>query len=148
MEINGLPLHPLAVHAAVVLAPIAALIALAYLVPRWRDRLRRPLLIASVVAVVVIVVAYLSGDSFLEANSFFQGDDKIEEHEELADLLLWVTFAFGALGVVTSWLHARAGAVRVSLNVLLAAAAVATLVLVFLTGEAGARAVWGSGYAG
>ena len=32
MEINGLPLHPLAVHAAVVFGPLAALLALAYAV--------------------------------------------------------------------------------------------------------------------
>ena len=33
MEINGLPLHPLVVHAAVVFGPLAALTALAYVVP-------------------------------------------------------------------------------------------------------------------
>jgi hypothetical protein len=30
MEIAGLPLHPLVVHGAVVLSPLAALVALAY----------------------------------------------------------------------------------------------------------------------
>ena len=46
MEINGLPLHPLVVHAAVVFGPLAALAALAYVVlPAWRDRLRWPMVV-------------------------------------------------------------------------------------------------------
>ena len=44
MEINGLPLHPLVVHAVVVLSPLAALGGLLYAaVPRWRWWLRWPL---------------------------------------------------------------------------------------------------------
>ena len=44
MEINGLPLHPLVVHAAVVFLPCAALLALVYAaVPRWRWAVRWPM---------------------------------------------------------------------------------------------------------
>ena len=48
MEINGLPLHPLVVHAAVIFGPLAAVAALAFLVPRWRDRLRWPMVVLAV----------------------------------------------------------------------------------------------------
>ena len=51
MEINGLPLHPLVVHAAVIFGPLAALAALVYaVVPRWRDRLRWPMVALALVA--------------------------------------------------------------------------------------------------
>jgi hypothetical protein len=44
--------------------------------------------------------------------------------------------------VVSGWLHARDGAVRVVLRVVLAVAALALLVQVVRTGDAGSRAVW------
>ncbi|CAN5256485.1 hypothetical protein BH09ACT12_BH09ACT12_22120 [soil metagenome] len=153
MEINGLPLHPLAVHVAVVIGPLAALVALAYVLrPAWQARLRSTLVVGAVVAVAAVVVAYLSGDSFREANAFFnqpgETADLIDEHEELAGVLLLVTLGFGAVAVLVGLLHTRGGAVRTVLQVLLAAAALGVLVLVVLTGEAGARAVWGSGFEG
>ncbi|HWI42272.1 MAG TPA: DUF2231 domain-containing protein [Nocardioides sp.] len=153
MEINGLPLHPLAVHGAVVLAPLAALVALAYLRPVWRDRLRWPMVVTAVLAVVAVVVAYLSGDHFREANAFF-GDDslpathQIEEHEELAGYLLWTTIGFGVLAVLNGLLHSPAARTRLLLGALLGIGAIAVVVLVALTGEAGARAVWGNGFQG
>jgi len=144
MEINGLPLHPLVVHAAVVFGPLAAVTALLYVaVPRWRDRLRWPMLALAVVAVGSIVLAYLSGDSFLESKPELEGSAAVEKHEHRAEQLLWVTIGFGIVAVLDGWLATRPGAVRVVLDVLLAIAAVALLVWVVLTGDAGARAVWG-----
>lgn len=148
MEINGIPLHPLAVHAAVVLGPVAALTALLYLVPSLRDRLRWPMVVLAVVAGVSIWVAYLSGEDFLDSARFdgVAGElaERIEEHEELAETLRLVVSGFTVVAVVAGLLHRRTGAVRVVLSVLLAAAAVALAVWTFLAGEAGARAVWGA----
>ncbi len=153
MEINGLPLHPLAVHGAVVLTPIAALLALAYLLPRWRDRLRWPLVAGALVALVAVVLAYLSGDSFREANDFFNDPalpttKEIDDHEDLGFVLLWWTVAFAVMALLNGVLHPKATSARWVLGVLLAVDAVAVVVLVVLTGDAGARAVWGEGYAG
>ncbi len=149
MEINGLPLHPLAVHAAVVLAPLAALLALAYVArPAWRSGLRLPFLASVVVAVGSVVVAFWSGGSFREANDFFADNAQIDQHEERADLLLWVTAGFAVLALAATFGPGRAGRVGRFVRLLLALAALAVLVLVFLTGEAGARAVWGNGFAG
>ena len=44
---NGLPLHVLVVHGAVVVTPVAALAALALVRPSWRTRLRWPVAVAS-----------------------------------------------------------------------------------------------------
>ena len=143
MEINGLPLHPLVVHAAVIFGPLAAVAALAFLVPRWRDRLRWPMVVLAVIATGAIVLAYYSGGDFLDGKPELRTSPQVEAHEELGEQLLWIGLAFGVVAVVTGWLNARSGALRVVLDVLLAVAAVVLLVWVFRTGEAGARAVWG-----
>ncbi|GAA4695565.1 DUF2231 domain-containing protein [Nocardioides conyzicola] len=143
MEINGLPLHPLVVHAAVIFGPIAALVALAFLVPRWRLKLRWPMVGLAVVATLSIVAAYLTGDNFLEHKPELRSSPQVQTHEDRAGQLLWVTIAFGVIALAAGWFATRTGALRIVLDLLLAVAAVATLVLVFLTGEAGARAVWG-----
>jgi hypothetical protein len=154
MEINGLPLHPLAVHAAVVLSPLAALLAIAYAVPAWRDKLRWPLLVAALLAVGAVVLAYLSGDSFRGANPFFNDPaspvtEKIDTHEDYGFILLWVTVGFGVVALANVLFH-HSGArwLRVLLVVLLVLDAITVLVLTFLTGEAGAEAVWGDGFSG
>ena len=62
MELNGVPLHPLVVHAVVVLGPLAALTGLAYAaVPRWRWLLRWPLVVLAVVTAVTAFVAVVAG---------------------------------------------------------------------------------------
>jgi uncharacterized membrane protein len=148
MEINGLPLHPLVVHAAVVFGPLAALGAIGYaVVPSWRDRLRWPVLVLVLVATAAIWTAYLTGVNFRASKDFFnQGPlaAKIDRHAHLAGILRWVTTVFAIVTVVAVWLHARVGAVRVVLSVALVAAAVVTLVYTVLTGDAGAQSVWGS----
>lgn len=149
-EINGLPLHPLVVHAAVVFGPLAALSGIAYAV--WgsrRDQLRWPTLVLAVIAFGSIWAAYLSGDNFLENAPQFQrisGEfaDRIEHHEELADVLRWMTTGFFLVAVLAVWQHARQGGVRYLLSGLLVVTAVLTLVWTVLTGDAGARSVWGS----
>lgn len=143
MEINGLPLHPLVVHAAVVFGPLAALAALAYLVPRWRDRLRWPMLVLAVVATVSVVLAYLSGNDLLDSRPELGQLPALETHEERAGILLWTTLGFGVVAIASGWWGRRSGPARILLDVLLGVAAVAVLVLVVLTGDAGSRAVWG-----
>ena len=147
MEINGLPLHPLVVHAAVVFGPLSALAALAYaLVPSWRDRLRWPALVAVLLATATIWVAYLTGVSFRNSKDFFSTGAlgaKIQHHQALAGVLRLVTSAFAVVTVLAVVLHERRGGVRVALAALVSVAAIATLVWTVLTGDAGARAVWG-----
>ena len=133
-EINGLPLHPLVVHAAVVFGPLAALSGIAYAV--WgarRDTLRWPTLVLTVIAFLSIWAAYLTGDNFLENAPQFQkisGEfaEKIEHHEELADVLRWMTTGFFVVTVVAVWQHAKDGAARYALSGLVVVTAVLTLV--------------------
>jgi len=143
LKFNDLPAHPLLVHLAVVLVPLVALGAIAYLVPSWRNWLRWPLLVGAVVAFLAIWAAYLSGDNFKESVSFFQDNPQIEKHEEYADVFRIVGSVFTlALVVLTGWLHRRTGLLRLVAGGVVAALAVVTLVYTFLTGEAGAKAVY------
>jgi hypothetical protein len=143
MEINGLPLHPLVVHAAVIFGPIAVLAAIAFLVPRWRLKLRWPMVGLALIATASVVAAYLTGVNFLEHKPELRTSPQVQTHRHRGVQLLWVTIAFGVVALASGWFATRTGALRIALDVLLATAAIATLVLVFLTGEAGARAVWG-----
>jgi hypothetical protein len=143
MEINGLPLHPLVVHAAVIFGPIGALTALAYAVlPRWRDRLRMPMVALALLATGSVVAAYLTGRNLLESRPELGEIPMVEIHQARAQLLLWLILGFGLVAIAAGWLHGRVGAVRVATRVVLGLAAAAVLVQVILTGDAGSRAVW------
>ena len=143
MEINGLPLHPLVVHAAVIFGPIGALTALVYAVlPRWRDRLRVPMVALALLATGSVVAAYLTGRNFLESRPELGQKPMLGTHEARAHVLLWLSLGFGLVALAAGWLHGRIGAVRVATRVVLGLAAAAVLVQVVLTGDAGARAVW------
>jgi hypothetical protein len=157
MEFNGLPLHPLVVHVVVVFAPLAGLAAIVYaLVPRWRWWLRWPLLVAAVIAAGAGVVAAQSGYSLEHARQL-QQLPAVRTHQHRGSILRWMLLVFlvpaalgafllGGTSAVTSGWGARAGrtgALAVALQVLLVVSAAVLLVWVFLTGDSGARAIWG-----
>ena len=144
MNIAGLPAHALVIHAAVVFGPLAALLALAYaLVPRWRERVRLPMVVLAVVAGLCVVAAYLTGNDLLDNNPQLGQIPAVQTHEDRAAYALWLTIAFAVVAVASTLLHRRTGAVRVVLSVVLAVSAISVLVSVILTGDAGAQAVWG-----
>jgi hypothetical protein len=141
MEINGMPAHALLVHGAVVFGPVAGLLAVAYAFPALRERLRGVTLVTAVLAAVFVVLAYLSGDSYLEDNPALSNIPAVDTHEDRAAFALWVTLAFSALAVAATTL--RTGRAARVLPLLAAVGGVATVVAVALTGDAGAQAVWG-----
>jgi hypothetical protein len=146
-SVTGLPIHILVVHAAVVFGPLAALSALAYVgLPRYRDLLRWPTMVLALIAFGSIWAAYLSGVNFFASDRFasFSGEalENIQTHESYAKTLRWIVTAFGIVTVAATYLHDRAGTRRTVLAALVAISAVATLVWVVLTGDAGSRAVW------
>lgn len=143
MEINGLPLHALVVHAAVVLGPLSALAGLGYAVPRWRDWLRWPLVVSALVAAGAVWVAYLSGEQLTEANTYGGPlAELVETHEERAEVFRLAIAGFAAAAVAAGLLHQRRGAVRWALAGLVAVLAVVSLVYAVLTGDAGAQVAW------
>ena len=145
MEINGLPLHAIVVHAAVVFSPLAALAGVLYaVVPRWRDTLRWPLVVVVAIAVGSIWVAYFSGEDVEEANGPYAGEfgKLFETHEDRANMLRWVASGFAVVSFAAAWWHTRTGPMRVVLLGLTGVGAIATGIYVVLTGDAGAQLAW------
>ncbi len=153
MELNGVPLHPLVVHAVVVLGPLTALTGLAFaFVPRWRWLLRWPLVLLAVVAATTAWVATLSGEDLLSARPELA--PIVEVHQERGVLLrnvalgyvpvaLLAAWALGGVSALASGRGARETRWGIPVSALLAIGAVALLVTLFLAGDSGARAVWG-----
>lgn len=145
MEINGLPLHPLLVHAVVVFVPLAAVLALAFaFLTRWRDLLRWPMAAGGVIAFVLTQVAIMSGRDLQETRNL--RSPLIDEHEDWGVWLRVAVIVFAVVALGAAFLlrtPAPASAVAIPVVAVLVVAALAVLVLAFLTGEAGARAVWG-----
>ena len=162
MEIGGLPLHALVVHATVVLIPLSALLVIAFAVlPGWRWLTRWPTALASVAVVALALLSTQSGEALLEARPFLleseQLAEQLETHEDRGDLLFQLSIPFAVLVLVGAWslpgtsaLASGRGAQESRLSVadkvlpvVLVLAAVGIIVLTVLTGDAGARAVWG-----
>jgi uncharacterized membrane protein len=98
-EFLGLPLHPLAVHAAVVFVPLLALASLVYaLVPRLRARVGWVAVLLAIAAPVSAVVARQSGEAFAERRTLpIEGD--LANHHEYGTLTMWASLALGVLTV-------------------------------------------------
>lgn len=148
--VNGLPVHPLVVHAVVVLLPLAIIGTLAIAVrPSWRVRYGKLVVATSLVATILVPVASSSGES-LEARVGNPG-----EHAELGDQLIWFALPVLVLGAVLVWMSHRqrradgstdAGGGRRAMTVVAALAVVAGLaagIQVYRVGDSGARAAWG-----
>ena len=155
MEIGGLPLHPLVVHAVVVLAPLAGLVGLVYAgVPRWRWLLRWPLVGLSLAVAVTSVVAVSAGESLLGARPELA--PIVADHRSWGELLRSVSLGFVVAVVLAAWAlggpsalasgrgaQESRGAVGWVSLALLVAGSVALVVLAYLAGDSGSRAVWG-----
>jgi len=145
---NGLPLHPLVVHAAVILTPAAALLALGLVRPSWRMRLRWPVAIAVLAAWLAVWVARGSGTALAtsihaQMSSAPALAKLVQQHQDLANRLNSVLFALVVVTLLFAWLLPRlpraAGAVGA---VVIAVLAVLVIGLVAQTGDVGARAAW------
>jgi uncharacterized membrane protein len=151
-EINGLPLHALVVHATVVLTPLAAVAAIVFaLVPRWRYILRWPTAVTAVAAFLTVYAAKVSGPK-LEKARFANVSgvlaDRLRIHQNRANTLFLISIGFVIVAVAATWLIGASRsklptAAQWAVALVLVGFSVATLIYVALTGEAGARAVWG-----
>lgn len=140
----GLPVHPLVVHAAVVLVPLVALSALAMSYwPSFSIKYGKPVLILAVVAQLSLFVAKSSGESFEERLG-----KEVERHANLGETAP-LTFIPLLVLLFIRWRMDRSGAtvgspkVRRMVSILLALSAVLALVFIYLTGHSGAESVWG-----
>ena len=141
-EIDGLPLHVLVVHVAVVLVPTAALAVL--LVALWPAARRRlgPLPLALAVGALAVVPVTTSAGNWLRERV---GDSApVRRHAELGEGLLPWVIALAVVAAAVWWLGSRldTGLLRVVAGLLTLVVAAGTVVTVYRVGESGARSVW------
>jgi hypothetical protein len=145
-DILGIPLHPLVVHAVVVLMPLAAVgtIAIA-VVPKWRDIYGWLVLGITTIVFATVPIATRSG-ARLRDSLTLGGPvaEKVRDHQAYGDRMIYAAAGLWLLLVVMLLLHrtGRRGGLMVLVAGLAIVAALAALVLVVLTGHSGSDAVW------
>jgi hypothetical protein len=141
--IFGLPMHPLIVHATVVIVPAAALlVALAAVYPRFRAWIGPVPALAALVSCGLVPLSTGSGE---ELEHKVGETSLVQRHADLAETLIWFVIPLAVAALIGYWLHRRSS----SANSLVAVVAVvslllagATLVDVGLIGHSGAKASW------
>ncbi len=158
LTIDGIPIHPLLVHAVVVLLPLAALGSIAIaLVPRWRQRYAWPVLGVTLAGVAAVPVAKQAGEDFQAAlaKNGVQ-DPAIQTHADLGAMLLPIALGFGVAVIallVAGRLADRERAaeapttktwrvISVIVSVLVVLLAAGTTVQTIRAGHSGSSAVW------
>ena len=107
--IGGIPLHPLIVHAVVVLVPLASLLLLlAAISPRIRHWAGILTPITATLALITVPLATQSGES-LERR--VEASPALEEHTELGDSLLYFVIVLTVLAWALWFLDRQARAV-------------------------------------
>jgi len=139
--IFGLPTHPLVVHAAVVLIPLAAIGAIAVaLVPRWSRRYGALVWFGTILGTASCLLAAASGEDLAARVG------TPAAHALLGEQMKYLGMALFVVTFVLWLLDHRADDVRqVSVKILagvVIALAVMALVWTVRTGDTGARAVW------
>jgi uncharacterized membrane protein len=156
MEINGVPLHPLVIHAVVVFVPLASLAAILMSLPKWRWLARWPALVLTLGATVATYVATITGATLMDdPHRGLETSPLVKTHQEWGNRLMIAMWIFAALVIVAFWVwphvtrlsggrdrDSRVAVLEKPLMVLVPVAAVVALALVVITGDAGARAVW------
>jgi hypothetical protein len=153
MEIADLPLHPLVVHAVVVLVPLTALsLILGQVWPAARRRLGLVPLIAAAVVAVLVPVTIAAGMALAELVGPLPA---VQEHAARGrGVLLWAVALPVAAAAQWAWFrwgrdrvrqrHARrARLITLAVGAAVLAVSVGAVVAVVLAGDTGSRAVWG-----
>ena len=152
-QIDGLPLHPLLIHTAVLGVPVTLLLALLFAFPRTRNWARWPLAVAAVGSVVAVFLARESGEAL--ASVVVTPDSPIAplimKHAALAGQLQGLSALLAVLAVVSAVVVGRVGGTPehrgsrsrdAALLALLVVVAAVTSFWVYRVGDLGAHAVW------
>ncbi len=153
LQIAGLPLHPLLVHAVVVLIPLTvAALLLTQFWPAARRRLGVVTPLAALAILVLVPITVAAGQSLAQLVGPLPG---VQTHQHYGRMLLpWAIALFVVAAAQWTWFRwgvggdrALGGALAAAARWLLPAASVAVgvgiLILLVLIGDSGARAVWG-----
>lgn len=153
LQVAGLPLHPLIVHAVVVLTPLTVLaLLLGTFWPQARLRLGIVTALGAAVVLVLVPITVAAGRSLAERLGPLPA---VARHQQFGEMLLpWAIALFVVAAGQWAWFRfaddrarrsspGAARAARVVLAVASVAVSAGTMVLLVLIGDSGARAVWG-----
>jgi hypothetical protein len=143
-SVAGLPLHPLVIHASIVLIPLVAIGALvmSYL-PSFSRRYGKLILVIALFAQISLFLAKVTGEAFEEIL-----DKDMGNHAELGEIAPFVTLPMVVL-IYLRWRLDRSGAtvgsvwVRRLTSLALILASLASIAVIVLVGHSGAQSVWG-----
>ena len=140
LKVLGLPAHPLLVHFAVVLFPVAALgVAAMVAIPKLRARFLGAGVIALALTIPFVFAAVQSGEALEEV--YYEP----EPHSEYGEMMMPI--ALGTLAVaVAVWLAIKYSwpkLIASSLGFLMVSAAIGASAMTFVVGHSGAEATWG-----
>jgi uncharacterized membrane protein len=140
LMVAGLPLHPLAVHFAVTLFPIAAiLVAVVTAFAKLRARYLGASVIALALTIPFVFVAQQSGEALEEV--YYEP----EPHSEYGEMMMPI--ALGTLAIaVAVWLSIKYNWPKLlsqALGFLMVSAAIGASAMTFVVGHSGAEATWG-----
>ena len=152
--IFGLPMHPLVIHAVVVLVPLSGLCAIAYVArPPWRHVLRWPTGAGALVSGIAAFVAAESGQKLLvrvsQGRASTTDSDLLQNHIDWGDRAKVFCLVFMVLTLAAVWFvrppedeTPRGRPTEVLLSVLVCLGALAAITTVVLAGHAGSKVVW------
>ncbi|WP_436526166.1 DUF2231 domain-containing protein [Actinoplanes sp. HUAS TT8] len=152
-QVNGLPVHILVLHAAVVFVPLLALGAVVYaLAAPWRPKLAWAVAILGVVAPISTFVAKESGEKLYDSKiSTFspKGKEILADHMDFGTMTFWFSLGLGVLALIMVALTFRPErklpvVVNLAFIVLSLILAAGSGYYIFRTGDSGATAVWGT----
>ena len=147
-ELFGLPAHPLVVHAAVVLLPLAALATLAVaLIPRARRHYAPVALAVALAALVSVALAQGSGEALEER---VIETELVEAHTDQGESVLpWAiatavmaAAVTGAAAVSRRWPNVNARTLTVGLALAATVSGVGSTWTVIDVGHSGAKSAW------
>jgi len=141
LRFGDLPLHPLAVHFAVVLLPLSAIVfAVAVCWPKFRGKFLFSSLVGLGVSLPAVYIASQSGQAFQEV----VGDPGV--HAQLGDSMMALSVGMFAVAVVY-WLAVKRNLPKpliYALSFIGISVAIAVVVMIILIGHSGAAATWSS----
>ena len=144
----GIPVHPLVVHAVVVLVPLASLgvVATAF-VPKWRQRFGGLVALVTLAAVAMVPVATQSGEQLEESVG---ETPALESHIELGDAMIFFAIPLLVAAVALWWLGRREAerrpygrGITLTVGVVSVVVALAATAWIVRVGHSGAESVWG-----
>jgi uncharacterized membrane protein len=152
-QVNGLPVHVLVLHAAVVFVPLLALGAIVYaLVARWRPKIGWAVGLLSVIAPLCTLVAKLSGEKLYDrlVAQGLKGNGLIllNDHMGYGTRTFWFSLALGVVTLIMVVLTWREPSklpmiAQIGFGVVMVVLAGITSYYIYKTGDSGAHAVWG-----